>query len=48
MYAYCEICNWESDDYQTKKELKKAISCKKKELWQCRCPKCGNKGLSED
>lgn len=48
MYVRCESCDYESDDYSTKKELLKAIKCKKKELWQCRCPQCGNKTLTID
>lgn len=48
MYARCENCEYESDDYKTKKELMKALKCKKKSIGDCRCPQCKKKTLTED
>lgn len=48
MYARCENCDYETDDYPTKKKLIAAIKCKKKNIEDCKCPQCKKKTLVED
>lgn len=48
MYVRCESCDYESDEYSTKKLLLAAIKCKNKDITKCKCPQCKKKTLTED